>query len=159
MNACRAKEPMRGSIPLADLGAVAPTEPVVAYDWRSRRFARVEPGGVLPFDLAWQDFSYTVLCPLLDGELALFGDVSKFATMGDRRIARATATPDGVAFEILGVPGTEVAVEGCAPYVPVARAWAPTGSLEARVTAGEDGRFALRLRLGAVGHARVTLTR
>jgi hypothetical protein len=161
LNACRAKQPIRTSLPLSDLGAVAPTGPSIAYDWRTRRFARVEPDGALDLDLAWQDFSYTVLCPLLACGIALFGDVSKYATVGDRRVARITDTQNGVRFDVLGAPGAEVAIEGWAQARPSARAWAAGERLSVDVADLADasgGRFAVRIRLGAAGRARVTLS-
>jgi hypothetical protein len=157
-NACRAKQPLRESLPLSDLGAVAPQGPVVAYDWRTRSFFRVPSSGALDVDLAWQDFSYTVLCPILRGGIALFGDVSKYAAMGDRRIANVSETSDGLQFDVLGAPGTEVEIEGCAPAPPAAGAWAPGERLAVDVRGEAGGRFRLRLRLGPVGHARVTLS-
>jgi hypothetical protein len=157
-NACRAKQPLRATLPFSDLGAVAPAGPVVAYDWRTRRFAQLEAGGALALDLAWQDFSYTVLCPVLQRGLVLFGDTSKYATAGDRRLARITETEEGLRFDVLGARGETVCIEGCAPRAPSARARAPGETIAAEVQHEPGGRFAVRLRLGAAGHARVTLT-
>lgn len=158
-DACRAKQPLRASLPLADLGAPAPATPVVAYDWRARTFSRMEPGGALTLDLGWQDFSYTVLCPVLRGGLVLFGDVSKYATAGDRRLARITETDDGVRFDVLGAAGEEVAIDGCAPALPSVRAATAGGPLAATLTTGQSGSFRVRLRLGSAGHARVWISR
>ncbi len=158
MNACRAKAPLRARLALSDLGASAPAGPVVAYDWRTRRFARIERHGSLAIDLGWQEFSYTVLCPVLSGDLALFGDTSKYATAGDRRIANVTQTDDGVRFDVLGAPGEEVLVEGCAQRPPSARAAASGADLEVAAT-GEGGRFGVRIRIGASGHTRVRISR
>ena len=158
-NACRARQPLRARLALADLGASAPAGPVVAYDWRTRAFSRLGPSDSLALDLAWQDFSYTILCPVLRSGLALFGDVSKYATAGDRRLARIAETADGVRFDVLGAPGEEIAIDGCAPATPSVRARAPAGPVDAAIAAGESGAFRVRIRLGSAGRARVWLSR
>lgn len=157
MNACRKKERLAGEIPLTDLGASAPDGPVVAYDWRSGRAARVAPDESLPFDLAWQDFAYTVLCPILPSGLSVFGDVSKYACAGDRRMSELTALRDGARFDVWGAPAEAVEISGAAPRTPRASAWSAAGDASAAAVDAGDGRFVVRVRLGAMGSARVTL--
>lgn len=157
-NASRTKTPLRASLPLADLGASAPPAPVVAYDWRTRRASRIDPDGTLELALEWQDFSYLVLCPVLREGLTLFGDVSKWASAGDRRLARITETGSGIRFDVLGAPGEEVVLGGCAARMPAARARAPGGPVDVTVSPGDPDRFEIVLRLGPSGHARVWLS-
>lgn len=157
MNASRAKVALRESIPLADLGAAAPSGPVVAYDWRTRRFAKLDPSGALEIDLGWQEFSYTVLCPVFEGGLALFGDPTKYVTCADRRLGGIEKTPDGLRFDVLGSPGEEIRIEGCAARPPAFRVRAPDDSLAARRLDEGGGRFAIVVRLGRAGRAEVEL--
>jgi len=111
-NACRDKQPMDYRVALSDLGPDAPRGPLLAFDWRRRTWVRVEAGGGWGGSLAWQDWDYTVLCPLLPGEVAVFGDVARYATAGDRRIAALRPADGGVRFDVLGVPGTTAEIWG-----------------------------------------------
>ena len=130
MNASRASkesgEPLRLRIGFDELGAARPRGEVVVYDWRAGTFARAPADGAIEETLAYQTWSYRVLCPLLPGGVALFGDVSKFATMGDRRIAGVELREGALRCEVLGAPGEHVVLSGCA------RARAARRALDAR---------------------------
>jgi hypothetical protein len=112
MNAWRGARPLRFRLALADLGPLAPSAPLLAWDWRRGRGAPVAPDGGFELELAPLDWDYRVLCPLLPGGLAVVGDPSRYATAGDRRIARVRTTPGGVAFDALGAPGERVRIAG-----------------------------------------------
>lgn len=172
LHASRKQDPIAYEVALAELGALAPQAAVVAYDWRSGAFRRLEPDAVLRGELAWQDFSYTVLCPIVAPGLALFGDVTRWATMGDRRVAHVEAGADGIAFDLLGTPGSGVAVEGWSQAEPrAASLWSPTLHRSLPVRRGgaslaleeglawdpDGGRFRLRTQLGPQGRVRVAL--
>jgi hypothetical protein len=145
-------------LPLSDLGTACPVGPVLAYDWRRREFQRLEPGDALTGSLAYQDFSYNVLCPLLPGGIAVFGDVTRYATVGDRRVAHIRAVPGGVAFDVLGPPGAQVEVHGFAGApATAALAWSPAGEVASELETGSGGRWLVRVRFGASGQARVTV--
>jgi hypothetical protein len=118
LHASRTREPIRERVALAQLGALQPTGPVLAYDWRRGHWTRHQPDGGWEVELAWQDWDLRILCPLLPGERALFGDVGKYATVGDRRIAAVDASADGLSFDVLGAPHTAVEIHGCAPTPP-----------------------------------------
>jgi hypothetical protein len=120
LHASRAREPLAERCALAQLGAQRPAGPVLAYDWRSGQWARVEPDGGWEVELAWQDWSLRVLCPLLPGDRAVFGDVGKYATVGDRRLANIEAAADWISFDVHGVAHTAVHVHGYAPTPPAA---------------------------------------
>jgi len=111
-NACRTKQTIDYRIALGDLGPSAPRAAVIAFDWRRRTCDRLEPGGGWDGSLPWQDWEYRVLCPLLPGELTVFGDVSKYACVGDRRIAAIRAIEGEVRFDVFGVPGTVAEIWG-----------------------------------------------
>ena len=98
-HASRTREPIRQRVALAQLGALQPTGPVLAYDWRRGGWTRHQPDGGWEVELAWQDWDLRILCPLLPGERALFGDVGKYATVGDRRIAAVDASADELSFD------------------------------------------------------------
>lgn len=165
MNACHAtKEPARElpfRVALAELGESAPTGDVRVLDWRSGRTSALREGGVLEGRLAYQDFAYFVLCPLLESGIAVLGDVARYATVGDRRVGSIAEVERGVRFEVHGVPGSEVAVHlWCAEAPRHLRAFAPCGAAEVGLAAGpEEGRHVVRTRLGPSGFARVTVQR
>jgi hypothetical protein len=163
MNASHASkksgEPLRFRVGFDELGAARPDRPVAVYDWRRGSFELQPADGGFEESLAYQDFGYRVLCPLLPGEVAVFGDVSRYATMGDRRVSALRAAPGELSFDVLGAPGECVAIEGFAARAPRgARGWTPGGS-EALELAFEraEGRWRLRVPLGAYGQVGVTV--
>src|SRR5262249_3888620 len=111
-NACHTKQPINCRVALADLGAARPDGPVIMYDWRARCWTRLEPDGGWECTLGFQEWDYRVLCPLLSDSLTVFGDISKYVTAGDRRIAQIMGIEDGVSFTVLGVPRSFVEVHG-----------------------------------------------
>jgi len=125
-NVCQAKQPMTFRVDLTDLGDVQPEGPVLAYDWRRRTWARVERDGSWEVTLDFQDWDFRVLCPVLPGEVAVFGDVTKYAPVGDRRVAGITTTSDGIELDVLGAPDTLVEIHGWSAASPRAfDAWQP----------------------------------
>jgi hypothetical protein len=150
---------LRFRVDFSELGAARPPGPVVLYDWRRGAFEIAEADGGFDESLGWQEFGYRVLCPLLPGERALFGDVSKFATLGDRRVAGCTVAGGELRFDVLGAPGEEVTVDGFAASAPRrARRWTSAGSepLEVEYERG-TGRFRLRVAVGPEGIAGVAV--
>jgi hypothetical protein len=170
LHASRVREPIAERCALAQLGAQRPQGPVVAYDWRARRWARLEPDGGWDIELAWQDWDLRILCPVLPGDRAVFGDVSKYASVGDRRVARIDAAPDEIGFDVLGAPHTIVQVDGCSPTPPAAvevssfaeRRELPAGKRRTTDDEGwswdaNDGRWTVRvaLRRTEAAHVRI----
>ena len=168
LNAWRAKEPMFFRVELADLGVARPQGPVILYDWRRRTWTRLEADAGWEVELPFQDFDYRVVCPLLTGGVTLFGDVSKWATVGDQRVAGLELRPDGLCFDLLGAPLERVEVRGWSAEAPAgATAWCPgarrelplrsVGSLgeEGIAYERETGLFALAVRLGREGRSRI----
>lgn len=165
-NAWRGKATIQGRIALAELGAVRPDGAVLAYDWRAHTWQRLEPDGGWELTLGFQEWDYRVLCPLLAGEATVFGDVSKYATVGDRRIASIMATDGTLQFNVLGVAQSRVEVQGYAAARPRAvTAWVPGRSRGIEEAAGDEGwswdeatgRWVLNLRIGPNGYTHVTL--
>jgi hypothetical protein len=95
INAFGGAQPVSGRVALADLDV---TEPVIAYDWRSRQAARIEPDGGWDVALDPAGWDYRVLAPVLPDGSAVIGDVEVFATAGDMRIAAV----DGGRVTVLG---------------------------------------------------------
>jgi len=163
MNAWRGGAPLRFRLALADLAALAPAAPVLAWDWRRGRGEVVAPEGGFELSLAPLDWDYRVLCPLLPGGLAVLGDPDRYATAGDRRITGVRATPGGVAFDVLGAAGERVRVAGWAERrppaadaaepgggrAPLALEWeAGTCRWSVDVTIGEAGRLGVGVAAG-----------
>jgi len=168
INANRSKEALAYHMPLADLGPLQPKGPVIAYDWRRRTWQRLEADGALEGSLEFQDWDYRVLCPLLAGGITVFGDIGKYATIGDRRVAAITCDAGGVSFEVVGAPHTSVAITGYAAG-PMDRvsAWSPGDErrLESTPDGGSEswswdsasGLWDLRVSVGVEGRVRVSL--
>jgi len=166
-NAWRGKRTLQGRVAAAELGAVCPEGPVLAYDWRAQTWQRLEPNGGWELTLGFQEWDYRVLCPLLPGDATVFGDVSKYATVGDRRIVSIVAADGTLQFNVLGVPESRVQVQGYAAARPrTVTAWVPGHSRVLEEAAGDEGwswdeatgRWVLHLRAGPNGYTHVTLT-
>lgn len=162
-NACRAKQEIRHRVSLAELAEARPSGEVLAFDWRARRAERLAAGGGWEEALGWQDWSYRILCPLARGEITVVGDVGKYATAGDRRLAAIRATAAGLAFDVLGVAGTSVEVCGWSARKPTAmKAWTPAGAAALEEgsawTWDRDGLWRLRVQMGAAVAVSVEVT-
>ena len=140
------------------------------YDWRRGTFERLEPNGGWSVTLDFQDWDYRVVCPLLPGGRALFGDVARYATMGDLRIGGVAASVDSLSFDVIGMPGTAVAVHGYAAQPPhsvraatyrsereLARASAADATARDVFCHDASGRWVVNVGLDQSGTARVTL--
>jgi hypothetical protein len=159
LHAWRGERPLRDRIALSDLGALRPEAPVIAYDWRGGGAMRLEPDAGIDLELAPLAWDYRVLCPVLPGEIAVFGDPTRYATAGDQRIAGIHARDDGVGFDVLGVADEVVPLAGWSARRPAeVRLWTPDG---ARAIACSwdppSGRWDSQVPLGRRGWARVTL--
>ncbi len=117
-NAWRGREPLRFEVALSDLGAQAPREPVVAYDWRRRSWSRLAPEDRISLELEPDGWDYRILCPLLPGGAALLGDPALYASAGDRRLAGVESGPDGIRLEAWGAPGERIELEGWSEREP-----------------------------------------
>jgi hypothetical protein len=149
-NAWRGRTPLRFELALADLGALAPTAPVLALDWRSGRTDRLEPDARIPLELAPDAWDYRVLCPLLEGEIGVFGDVVLYATAGDRRLRDIRSQGGTLRFDVLGAPGERACVEGWSAREPADVD--VDGDADFRWSRDpEDGRWRLRTVLGDRG--------
>lgn len=170
LNAHQGKKTLSARVRLADLGELRPKAPVLAYDWRRRTWSRLEPDAGWEVELPFQDFDYRVLCPLLRGNIAVFGDVRRYATVADRRVAGIAETEAGIRFTVLGVAGSVVEVHGYASQEPKAvLAWLPGAKRRLRrepasASAPEswswdaaDGGWIVRVRVGGNGLTEVSV--
>ncbi len=108
----------------------------------------------------------------MPGDIAVFGDVTKYATVGDRRIAHITSSGDSVCFDVLGAPGTPVDVRGYSARRPAAVTAALAGEtrtlnpVNAELSGGDEGwawdaasgAWVVRVRIGLVGHIQVRIS-
>jgi hypothetical protein len=165
-HACQSKDPLAVRVNLDRLGEARPRVPVMAYDWRRRSFERLDPDGGWSSTLEFQDWDYRVLCPLLPGEVAVFGDVSKYATVGDRHIGEITHRGRSLEMTLSDRPGAIVEVHGYAAKAPIGvAAWVPgeTRKIERDSGGGESwtwepsGLWVLRARVGDNGHTRIAM--
>jgi hypothetical protein len=133
----REEEPIVYRFDLEDLGPLRPDGPLLAYDFRRARAERVEASGAEPaweVDLEPLAWDYRILCPILPGEIAIVGDVSRYVTAGDARLRDVHATESGLVFEALGSPGECFEITGWSARPPRgARATDPTGDRPLRV--------------------------
>lgn len=133
MHATPTDEAITGTIRLGDLGEAGPTGDVVCWDWRNRTAVRMPSSAAYTVTLSREDWVHLVLAPVLKGDLAVIGDVSKFASAGDARIQVDPSPSDdnGLRLVVKGA-GESVRVTGWATAPPTAS----TGSLRFDPTSG-----------------------
>jgi hypothetical protein len=149
------ESPLERSVPLADLGESAPLDDVIAWDWRAGTATRVAADATWSVSLGLEEWAYLVLAPVLDGDIAVIGDVTKFVPAGDARIEVSTAYR-AVHVVVKGA-GETVTVTGWATDAPTASlagspvdlAFDPaTGIWTADVTVGSRGWATLEVTPG-----------
>ncbi|MBI3782916.1 MAG: hypothetical protein HY270_05900 [Deltaproteobacteria bacterium] len=166
-NACRDKQTMKVRVDLADLGTTRPMRRVVVYDWRRRSFELVDAAAGWDVELGFQDWDYRIVCPLLSGDMTVFGDVAKYAAAGDRRVARIRIAEGALHFQVRGAPQTCVEIHGYARRRPrEVRRWVPDGTkILCEDNASQvdtwswdaSGRWIVRVDVATLGWADVTL--
>ena len=107
---------LEAEIDLRELGESAPAGDVIVWDWRARAATRVAPDARWPVALPNEGWAYLVLAPVLDGGLAVIGDVTKDVTAGDARLA-VDPIAGGVRLSVKGA-GETVTVTGWAERPP-----------------------------------------
>lgn len=156
LHASSTREPLNEVVVLADLGAAGGA--ALLYDWRRGTIAHLPAGGTWEVALAFQDWDFRVVCPLLPGDRALIGDPRLYACMGDRRIAGVEASVEALAFDVFGVPGTVAEIHGWSARPPLAVSAATyAGERPVEIAAAAEGRWALRIAIDAAGAVRVTV--
>ncbi len=144
----------RGRVALADLGDAAPARPVIAYDWRRQTCTRLEPGDAFDLALEPQGWDLRVLAPLLPGDIALLGDVSKYACAGDRRVRDVRCAGEALELDVLGAPGERVEISGWSARAPAQVEGDPAGPA---LHDPASGIFRVTVRVGASGRARLRI--
>jgi len=110
---------VEGEIRLADLGEASPTtDRVVLWDARAATATVVPADHAVPVSLGREEWTYLVLAPVLDGDLAVIGDVSKLVPAGDARIE--VSPVDGGVEVLAKGAGETVTVTGWAATAPTA---------------------------------------
>jgi hypothetical protein len=162
-HACQSKDPLEFRVALSDLGPSRPRTPVMVFDWRRGDFQRLDLDSGWDCRLDFQDWDYRVLCPVLPGDVTVFGDVAA-PTAGDHRFRHRATTQRKL--QRSDQPDAMVEVHGFSPAAPTSvSAWVP-GSTRA-VARDSDaieawswdstGRWIVRVRVGTNGHTRVRL--
>jgi hypothetical protein len=119
-------QPISSYVHLSDLGEAAPAGRVAVYDQRQGSFELLDADGAYALHLQPRELDYRILCPLLPGDIAVFGDVRCYAAASDRRLRVLDAAGDGVSFELLGAMGEDVRIDGwSAGGIAVAESSAP----------------------------------
>ena len=163
MNASHASKqsgaPLRFRVELAELGAARPAGPVVRLRLAKPPLRAARRGRRLRGEPRLPGVRLPRALPAAPRRRALFGDVTKYATMGDRRVSRLEAEDGELRCDVLGAPGEGVALEGCAPAAPRdAIRWTPTRERALDVSyEPATGRFRVNVPVGALGVAGVTL--
>jgi hypothetical protein len=151
-------ETVTGTVACAELGDSAPDGEVICWDWRTGTATRL--GGEAEFDvtLAREDWAHFVLAPVLDGDLAVIGDVTKFATAGDARIEIHDDPVEPFGLRVVAKGANEtVRVTGWAATAPestdaTVHFDAGTGVWHLDVAVGRRGWQTARIRPGRRSH-------
>lgn len=151
--------PLRFRVDLADLGADRPVAPVIAWDWRAGLLDRIGPDAGFDLALPKLDWDLRVLAPILPGEIAIVGDVSLYATAGDKRIADVRSVAGGVEVDVFGAPGEAVCVTGWSARRPGRAELREPGSKQGLevIWDATSGRLDVALVVPASGSAQVAI--
>jgi hypothetical protein len=165
-NACQKKLPLKAEVHVDEVVAPSPSRDALLFDWRKRTWERIAAHATWNVELEFLEWDYRVICPLLDGEVTVFGDVTKYASAGDQRIADIRSDGERLQFTVRGAPRTAVQVVGYAAQRPASvRVWQSSGE---RVLPGDRQAaeswmwdkatrgWTIGLRLDSLGYARVT---
>lgn len=142
------------TVDVSDLDGANSTD--VAHRWSTGEVRPLDAGGSagsLELEPGAESFDLWTVSPLLDDRVAVFGDVSKYVSAGDRRIGRITARNGVVSFTVLGVPGECVTVTGWSNAAGPARSWLP--DTEPIDLGSIDGRWTINVVVGPHGWTRV----
>jgi hypothetical protein len=107
---------LEAEIDLGELGESAPSGEVIVWDWRARTATRVGRDDRWPVSLPNEGWAYLVLAPVLDGGLAVIGDVTKDVPAGDARL-EVDPIEAGVRLTVKGA-GETVTITGWAQRAP-----------------------------------------
>lgn len=123
---------------LADLdGAIGPH---LARRDRDATLCRLDDAASITLQPAADGLDLWVVAPLLaDGRCAVFGDTSKFAAAGNRRVGRISQRAGEVSFAVYGVAGSTVTLDGWGLAPSGATAAAGDGSWRHEVEVGPHG--------------------
>lgn len=166
LNAFYGRKKLSDRISLAELGSGAPPTPVISWNWRTGDWQRLEPDDGWTVALDFQDWDFRVLCPLLPGEITVFGDTSKYATVGTRRLLGIRRERRMLSFTVEGAADEPVTIDGWSASRPqTVRAWRPEGWCELPCAEGEnpswrwndDGRWCVQLRIPHRGWTHVAI--
>jgi hypothetical protein len=155
-NAWKERRPVSARVALAELGEAAPRGPVICVDWRTRTCQRLAPGDALALELAPSAWSLHTLCPVLPGEVAVFGDLRRYASLGDRRVRTLRAEGGAILCELVGAPGERVELSGWSAGALAAERREP-GAARRPLPRDAAGCFELGLELDASGCAELRL--
>ena len=87
----------------------------------------------------------------VQNDLALIGDPNLYATAGDARIARLTASDSGVTATVLGA-NEQVTIVGWSARPVSAATWSPAnGTSAVAVTRDTDGLWEVEVNIGPAG--------
>ncbi len=143
-----------GTVRFGELGDSAPVGDVICWDWRAGTATRLGADAMFDVTLAREDWAHFVLAPVLPGETAVVGDVTKFATAGDARIEvfGDESVPNGLRLVVEGADET-VTITGWSrrePHSPDADVHfdAETGIWQVDVSVGSRGWQIARLHPG-----------
>ncbi|HET8931555.1 MAG TPA: hypothetical protein VFN21_12920 [Acidimicrobiales bacterium] len=145
MHATPTDDEIAGTVRFDALGDSAPVDDVICWDWREGTAARLAHDAIFDITLDREDWAYFVLAPVLEGDVAVFGDVTKFATAGDARIEIRSDEngPNGWRLVVKGA-GETVTITGWAQTAPTSpdaavRFDAEAGIWQLDVTVGPRG--------------------
>jgi len=149
-----ASDDVSGAISRADLGDDQPDGDAVVYDWRTGSLDRAPDSWKVT--LAPLDWELRVFAPIGRSGIAVVGDVTKYATAGDSRIAAIDSEKDSTRITVLGA-GERVTVTGWSERPPTTAVPWPAGRAEPRLVTGAHGRFDVTVDVPDTGWIDVTI--
>jgi hypothetical protein len=145
-------------VPLAELDGPTAERHVARRD-RDGELVHLDADGGLDLTPGHDALDLWVVAPaLLGGRLALFGDVGRFASVGERRIGRVVERDGTLSFLVLGVPRSTVAVEGWSDAPVAVGRFLPGATDDVEVARDErTGAWRAAIEVGPHGWSRVSV--
>ena len=146
-------EPSSRQLLRSDLDGATPGS-LIAHRWTTGEVAAWDDVVLDPSDRA---FDLWLVAPTVaDGRLAVFGDVSRYASVGDRRIGHLSERDGGATMLVLGAAGEAVTVTGWSTAAPITTSWTSDGTVALdTIHDRHSGRWQVGVVVGTQGWVRL----
>lgn len=103
-------DPQSGAMHPGELG-IAPVDRALVYNWKTGQHSHLQPSGEYRVRLASHEFDYRIICPVLPGDICVFGDTARYAAVASTRLG-IDCDGDAVVLQVRGAPAEVITIRG-----------------------------------------------